>query len=100
MSDKHEIKVKKEDIFLFVVGNSMFDPIEKCIDSTMYEVFDTYIYDNDTAYKYNQDEIYAKFCWEVTKLKNNAPQMSRDEIARLCEEIEEIAPKFVNLKCI
>ena len=97
MSVKQEIKVKKEDIFLFVVGNSMFDPMEKCIDSTRYEIFDTFIYDNETDKKYNQNEVYAKFCWEVTKLKNNASKMSRDEIARLCEEIEEIAPKHISL---
>ena len=48
MSVKQNIKVKKEDIFLFVVGNSMFDPMEKCIDSTRYEIFDTFIYDNET----------------------------------------------------
>ena len=100
MSDKYEIKVKKEDIFLFVVGNSMFDPMEKCIDSTRYEVFDTFIYDNETDYKYNQDNIYAKFCVSSFGDLYDAAQMSRDEIARLCEEIEEIAPKFVNLKCI
>ena len=97
MSVKQNIKVKKEDIFLFVVGNSMFDPMEKCIDSTRYEIFDTFIYDNETDRKYDQNEVYAKFCWEVTKLKNNAPKMSRDEIARLCEEIEEIAPKHISL---
>jgi len=97
MSVKQKIEVKKEDIFLFVVGNSMFDPMEKCIDSTRYEIFDTFIYDNETDKKYNQNEVYAKFCWEVTKLKNNAPKMSRDEIARLCEEIEEIAPKHISL---
>ena len=97
MSDKHEISVKKEDIFLFVVGNSMFDPIERSIGSDRYEVFDNFIYDNETDRKYNQDETYGKFGWELTKLKNNAPKMSRDEIARLCEELEEIAPKYILL---
>ena len=97
MVTKHKIKVKKEDIFLYVVGNSLFDPIERCIGSDRYEVFDTFIYDNETDRKYNQDEIYGKFGWELTKLKNNAPKMSRNEIARLCEELEEIAPKYIFL---
>jgi hypothetical protein len=76
MVTKHRIKVKKEDIFLYVVGNSLFDPIERCIGSDRYEVFDTFIYDNETGRKYNQDEIYGKFGWE---------------------ELEEIAPKYIFL---
>ena len=97
MFDKHEIKVKKEDIFLFVVGNSMFDPMEKCIDSTRYEVFDTFIYDNKDKKNIEQGDKFCKFEWEVTKLRNNARHMMPDEIDRLCEELEEIAPTDLKL---
>ena len=97
MSDNHEIEVKKEDIFLFVVGNSMFDPMEKCIDSTRYEVFDTFIYDNKDKKNIEQGDKFRKFEWEVTKLRNNARHMMPDEIDRLCEELEEIAPTDLKL---
>ena len=91
------IKVNRNEIFNFVVGNSIFDPIEKCIDPTRYEVFDTFIYDNETDRKYIQGPIYNRFCWEVSKLKNLSEKMASPEINRLCEELEEIAPKLVTL---
>ena len=92
------IKVDRNEIFNFVVGNSIFDPIEKCIDPTRYEVFDTFIYDNETDRKYTQGPIYNRFCWEVTKLKNLSENMTGAEIIRICEELEEIAPKLVTLE--
>ena len=92
------IKVDRNEIFNFVVGKSIFDPIEKCIDPTRYEVFDTFIYDNETDRKYTQGPIYNRFCWEVTKLKNLSENMTGAEIIRICEELEEIAPKLVNLE--
>ena len=91
------IKVDRNEVFDFVVGNSIFDPIEKCIDPTRYEVFDTFIYDNETDKKIIQGPVCNKFCWEVSKLKNNASNMSRSEIIRICEELEEIAPKAVSI---
>ena len=42
--NKVNIKVNSHDIFNFVVGNSVFDPIERCIDPTRYEVFDNFVY--------------------------------------------------------
>tara|TARA_R110000744_G_scaffold63954_1_gene131525 strand:- start:1479 stop:1778 length:300 start_codon:yes stop_codon:yes gene_type:complete len=91
------ITVQQGDIFNYVVGNSLFDPIEKCIDSSRYEVFDTFIYDGATGQKHTQDDVYDKFCWEVTKLKNNASNMKAPELGRICEELEEIAPKQVRI---
>ena len=63
--NKVNIKVNSHDIFNFVVGNSVFDPIERCIDPTRYEVFDGFVYDSKTKEKMNkclkdsnsQDEI-------------------------------------------
>ena len=40
------IQVSRYDIFDYVVGNSTFDPIEKCINPIRYEVFDTFIFDS------------------------------------------------------
>jgi|TARA_B100001094_G_C18033189_1_gene721193 hypothetical protein len=95
--DKINIKVNSNDIFNFVVGNSVFDPIEKCIDPTRYEVFDSFLYDSDTKENIVQSHEYQKFCWEVTKLKQLTEKMERREIERVCEEIAEIAPTYVLL---
>lgn len=95
--DKINIKVNSNDIFNFVVGNSVFDPIEKCIDPTRYEVFDSFVYDSDTKEKIVQSHQYQKFCWEVTKLKQLTEKMERREIESVCEEIAEIAPTYVLL---
>ena len=45
---KVNIEVDPNYIFSYVVGNSLFEPIEKCIDSTRYEVYDAFIYDLKT----------------------------------------------------
>ena len=39
---KVKIKINKYDIFDYAVGQTTFDPIEKCIDPMRYEVFDTF----------------------------------------------------------
>tara|TARA_Y100001937_G_scaffold44802_1_gene62973 strand:- start:1842 stop:2141 length:300 start_codon:yes stop_codon:yes gene_type:complete len=91
------IKVKSYDIFNFVVGNSVFDPIEKCIDPTRYEVFDGFVYDSKTKENIVQSHEYQRFCWEVTKLKQLSRKMERKEIESVCEEICEIAPEYILL---
>jgi|TARA_R100000084_G_scaffold62525_1_gene26804 hypothetical protein len=95
--DKLKIKIRREDIFNYVVGHSVFDPIEKCIDPTRYEVFDAFIHDNQTKEKRMQSSEYQKFCWEVSKLKSFSEEMDRTEIERLCDELEDIAPTYVLL---
>jgi len=50
----------------------------------------------DQEYIY-QEEDYCWFYKEMFKLKIKALDMHTSEILRLCEEIEEIAPKTVNL---
>ena len=92
-----KIKVDPNYIFTYVVGNSMFEPIEKCIDSTRYEVYDVFIYDLKTKDYLNQGEQYQKFYIEVAKLKKMAKEMSRKEIESLCREIAEIAPEYVEI---
>ena len=79
-----KIKVDPNYIFTYVVGNSMFEPIEKCIDSTRYEVYDSFIYDLKTKDYLNQGEQYQKFYIEVAKLKKMAKEMSQKEIESLC----------------
>lgn len=94
---KVNIEVDPNYIFSYVVGNSLFEPIEKCIDSTRYEVYDAFIYDLKTQNYLDQSDEYQKFYWEVIKLKRLAREMSFREINSLCEEIAEIAPKYVEI---
>jgi hypothetical protein len=94
---KVKIKVSRYDIFDYVVGNSTFDPIEKCIDPIRYEVFDTFIFDSKDKKNIEQDKEFCEFEWEVSKLRNRARKMDKLEIDRICEELEEIAPTFLNL---
>ena len=88
---------ERYDIFDYVVGNSTFDPIEKCIDPIRYEVFDTFIFDNKAKCNIDQDEQFRDFGEQVAKLRIRARKMQRDEIDRLCEELEEIAPVSISL---
>ena len=94
---KVKIKVSRYDIFDYVVGNSTFDPIEKCIDPIRYEVFDTFIFDSKEKTNIDQDDEFCKFEWEVSKLRSRARKMDKLEIDRICEELEEIAPQSLNL---
>jgi len=94
---KVKIKVSRYDIFDYVVGNSIFDPIEKCIDPTKYEVYDTFIYDVKSKKDLIQGDKYCRFEKEMALLKKNARSMQPNEIDRLCEELEEIAPESLNV---
>lgn len=91
------IKVNRNDIFNYVVGNSCYDPIEKCIDCKSYEVFDEFIYNNETKETIEQDEEFNIFSKQVSMLRSKSKDMSGDEILRICEELEEIAPKTIKL---
>lgn len=91
------IKVSLDDIFEYVVGNSNYDPIEKCIDCSFYEVFDEFIYNNHSKQIIDQDIDFVIFSKHVSRLRSKAKNMSKDEIERICEELEEIAPKYVKL---
>ena len=95
--NKLNIEVNRYDIFNWVVGSSVFDPIERCIDPTRYETFDTFIYDSKTKTNVFQTEEYEKFCSEVTKLKKLSRKMEKREVESICEEICEIAPQYVIL---
>ncbi|NVM38431.1 MAG: hypothetical protein HWN81_22760 [Candidatus Lokiarchaeota archaeon] len=80
-----------------MVGSSNYDPIEKCIDSTIYEVFDDFIYNKETKQTIEQDEYYTVFSKQVSLLRSKSKKMKSDEILRICEELEEIAPKYIKL---
>jgi len=93
------ISVSKSDIFNYVVGKASYDPIEKCIDPTVYETYSDFIlcHDGDQQEYIYQNKDYEYFYKEMTKLKKLSKDMSGGEIARICEELEEVAPKTINL---
>ena len=93
----NHIEVNQNDIFNYVIGKDGYDPIEKCIDCSIYEVFDEFIYNNDTKETIDQEEDYSIFCKQVSNLKSKAKNMQYEEILRICEELEEIAPKYIKL---
>jgi len=91
------IAIKERDILDYVSRSSCYDPVEKCIDPSLYETYDTFILRmKDQEYIY-QDKDYSTFYNEVIKLKKNYIQMHPSEVRRLVEEIKEIAPKTVKL---
>jgi len=93
----NHIHVNQHDIFNFVIGKDGYDPIEKCIDSSVYEVFDEFIYNNKTKETLTQEQDYVNFCKQVSILKSKSKEMQYEEILRICEELEESAPKYVKL---
>ncbi len=95
--DVINIKVNVDDIFEYVVRNSSFCPIEKKIDSERYAAYDEFIYDSELKEVIEQEPDYVRFSREVSKLRENAKVMHGDEVYRICLELEEIAPKTINL---
>jgi hypothetical protein len=91
------ININRDDIFDYVVGNSNYDPIERCIDCKSYEVFDEFIYNNETKETIEQDKDFNIFSKQVSLLRSRSSKMNMDEILRICEELEEIAPKYIKL---
>jgi hypothetical protein len=91
------INVSRHDIYDYVLGSSDYDPVEKCIDPTLYETYSDFILKIDDQEYLYQDEDYIYFYKEMFKLKRKAVNMRTSEILRLCEEIEEIAPSIVKL---
>ena len=93
------ISVNKSDIFNYVVGNASYDPIEKCIDPTLYETYSDFIlhHDGDQQEYIYQNKDYEYFYKEMTKLKKLSFKMSENEILRICEELQEVAPKTISL---
>ena len=96
----HEIvhvKIDSGDIFDYVVINCDYDPIERCIDTTIYETYPSYIFNIRDQENVEQGEDYKWFYKELVKLKVKSIDMHTSEILRLCEEIAEISPKTIKL---
>ena len=94
----YSIKVSAKDILNYVLGNSGYDPIERCIDPSRFIVSESEIFDNLTQKSYAQDEVFFFFYSELKKLRSLAKQMDIKEIQSICDELEQIAPDKINLQ--
>ena len=93
----YNIKISSNDIFDYVVSNTNYDPIERCIDPTRFEVLDEFIYDHKNKCVLDQDAKFKYFCTQVSKLRSISKEMDTREIQVICNELEEVAPKQINL---
>lgn len=94
---KTAISVSFDDIFDYVVGNSNFDPIEKRIDPSRYEVFVPNIYDHHTKTFLPQNEDFQYFSEQLSLLRKNARSISPKELEAISRQLFEVAPKEINL---
>lgn len=94
---EYSIKISSTNIFNYVVGNSSYDPIERCIDPTRFNVSGTEIYDNSSKQSYPQDERFYFFYSEVKKLRSVAKEMDIKEIQSICDELEQVAPVKITI---
>ena len=92
-----DIKIRYEDIFDYVVGNTTYDPIERQVDPERYEVYDHAIYDHYLKESVPQSEAYYNYTYHLRKLKEKVGNMSSSEVQRICKEIQEIAPKQLSI---
>jgi len=92
-----KIKISVNDIFDYVIGNSNYNPIERCIDPTRFEVLDFDIYDNQNKKTLEQNDKFKFFCTKVIELRFMAKEMDLREIQSICNELAEIAPTEINL---
>lgn len=90
-----KVEITKEDIFHYVVGISSYDALERVIDPTKYDLQADCIRNKVNGTFISQESEYVYYMEQVRKLKEFAPKMPVSEIRRLCEEIEEIAPKEI-----
>ena len=92
-----KIKISVNAIFDYVIGNSNYNPIERCIDPTRFEVLDFDIYDNQNEKTLEQNDKFKFFCAKVFELRFLAKEMDLREIQSICNELAEIAPTEINL---
>lgn len=91
------IKIDHNDIFDYVVKNTLFHPIERHVDPTQYLIYEESIFNTATKEVVPQNQDYKNFFRFVQDLKQKSANMEISEIVRLCEQLEDIAPKTVNL---
>jgi hypothetical protein len=95
--NNYSIQVSANDIFNYVVGNSGYDPIERCIDPSRFIVSESEIFDSLTQKSHAQDEAFFFFYSELKKLRSLAKEMDLKEILSICYELEQIAPDKIHI---
>lgn len=86
------IQVDYNDLFRYVVGNTLRDPIESVIDfENRYEVFDGGIFDHSSKTLLKQDSGFVDFCSAVSKLKSIAGKLSREELSLRCRDFSLVS---------
>lgn len=91
------LKITRNDIFDYAVKNTLYHPIERYIDPIAYDIDSVSILNRQTKERTPQLKDYQSFYQQLENLKKNAKEMQTSEILQLCEELEEIAPKTINL---
>ena len=97
MTEILNLKITRNDIFDYAIKNTLYHPIERFIDPTTYDIDSVSILNKKTKERVSQLKDYKSFYQQLEALKKNAKEMQTSEILQLCEELEEIAPKTINL---
>lgn len=90
-------KIQSEDIFRYVVGNTLYCPIEQQIDPSVFEVYETCIYNGNTKQFIAQNKEFVNFQEHLSTLKEKAPNMSGVEIQKVSNSIASIAPVTIKI---
>jgi hypothetical protein len=91
------IKVNSKDIFDYIIGRSNYDPIERQVDPTRYEVHPDSIYDKFLKKSFEQDECFSIFYKKVKELRFISKEIETKEVRNISVELEQLAPTLINL---
>ena len=92
------IKIKRKNLFDYVVGKTNYDPIEQVIDPKKYEVFDKGVWSASHKQLIKQSNQYEEFCAAVSILRRDHGGLSFDEIERRVDELMDKAPEEIILE--
>ena len=87
----------EEAIYAYVTGATSFHPIERNLDPTVYELFDTFIFHNPTKTNIPQSKEYYQFYKFVNDLRKTAKSVQDNELRRLCRELLDFSPLEIKL---
>lgn len=85
-----KISIDENDLFRYVVGNTVIDPIEAQVDfENRYEVFDFVIYDHHRKRFIEQPETFKIFSQQVSKLRSVSKSMDTSFILEECSRLSK-----------
>jgi hypothetical protein len=97
MPPKINITFDEEIIYAYVTGSTSFHPIERNLDPTVYELFDTYIFHKPTETDIQQSAEYYQFHKFVNDLRKTGEGCQDNELRRLCRELLDFSPLEIKL---